>query len=342
MFAEKVLRVRPDRLIVLKHKSRNINDVYQSWESGLEIKRKKLENLLQKKKSYELSEQSKRKIRDSVASLYFNSAPRTVRINSKKFIYNYRCSFVTLTLPAVQIHSDVCIKKCLNLFLNRLRGLGHQNYLWKAELQENENIHFHLVLDKYISWGKLCYFWNLSINSLGYVDRYADKMNKLTFQEYRELRENDDFEVVLRGWKRGCQTGWKKPNTVDVRSIYTDSNLAYYVSKYITKTVKKENDDYKNINVERVEAFGKVWSRSQSLSRLNFKNGFDFEEVKDLLKKLVDSGRGYFYYLCDYCEVYFLRLKDVPIWFRNWHRALVWSFAKSDGYPFPYSLPIRV
>ena len=62
----------------------------------------------------------------------------------------YKLTFITLTLPSKQIHSDNDIKsKCLNQFLIELKkNYGVNRYIWKAEKQENNNIHFHIIADK--------------------------------------------------------------------------------------------------------------------------------------------------------------------------------------------------
>ena len=66
----------------------------------------------------------------------------------------YKLTFITLTLPSKQIHSDNEIKsKCLNQFLIELKkNHSVSRYIWKAEKQENNNIHFHIIADKFIKW----------------------------------------------------------------------------------------------------------------------------------------------------------------------------------------------
>ena len=119
------------------------NKLFQEWKSKFQNVYKK-----QSKKSVNLSENSKRLLKQSIMGMYMLATPRTIKVNSKKFIYNFRTSFITVTLPAIQEHSDVEIKACLNLFLNNIRHhFKVKNYVWKAELQKNENIHFHLIFD---------------------------------------------------------------------------------------------------------------------------------------------------------------------------------------------------
>jgi hypothetical protein len=87
----------------------------------------------------------------------------------------------TLTLSSKQVHSDKEIKsKILEPFLKKLKyEYGIVNYFWRAEPQENGNIHFHLVIDKFIDKIDLQDYWNNSQNKLGYIDRYFEQTGKV-------------------------------------------------------------------------------------------------------------------------------------------------------------------
>ena len=164
---------------------------YERWSRGIDnqfkisIPSKSLLNLQEQKKSFKLSNQSKRKVYDTINLLYTLSKPRTVKMRSGKSIYNFRCAFITLTLPATQAHEDTQIKSdCLNQFLIELRkAYKIENYFWKAELQKNENIHFHLLVDQYCDFQALRRRWNRVINKLGYVDAYSKKFDQMQLSE---------------------------------------------------------------------------------------------------------------------------------------------------------------
>lgn len=83
-----------------------------------------------------------------------------------------RIVFVTLTLPSKQIHSDNEIKRaCLSLFLsNIIRLTGVKYYYWKAESQQNGNIHFHLLLDSFVHKSLINYYWDKALSNLGYIE----------------------------------------------------------------------------------------------------------------------------------------------------------------------------
>lgn len=69
---------------------------------------------------------------------------------------------ITLTLSSKQIHSDQEIKrKMLNRFIvEMMRQVTFVNYLWKAETQENGNIHFHIIVDRYWQKEEIQLLWN--------------------------------------------------------------------------------------------------------------------------------------------------------------------------------------
>ena len=301
-----------------------VNKIYKR-----EQRRISNQNLSKHKTSVNLSASSKRLIRDSINGMYVLSKPRTIKLPNNKIIYNYRQSFITLTLPSKQIHTDVEIKSCLNNFLTSLRqSIGVKNYVWKAELQQNENIHFHLVIDKYCSYQAIRHYWNKAINKLGYVDRYSERFNKLTLKEYCELR-NIPVNKGIKAYNNGKLSKWESPNSVDVVSVRTDRDVSNYLSKYFAKS------DDSNIDEDRIRAFGRVWSRSQSLSRLKYINKFDLSEINSYLKELIASKRGVYVKSYDFCKVIYLSISKVKKSLIKFFIKMLNYNAKNWNYPFP-------
>lgn len=118
-------------------------------------------------------------------------------------------TFITLTLPYQQIHCDKTIKReCLNHFLiNAKRKFFVKNVIWRAETQDNGNIHFHLFTDKYIPHDQLRYQWQQSLEQLGYISWFATENNHLN------------------------------PNCTDIHSIKKVRNVQAYIAKYISKEI---------------------------------------------------------------------------------------------------------
>lgn len=106
-------------------------------------------------------------------------------------------TFITLTMPSKQMHHDNFIKEnCLRPFIDWLtsektyitrkgkskglqQGCGVKAYVWRAESQENGNIHFHLIVDRYIDKDQIRWRWNAICERFGYITRYRYT------QEYR-------------------------------------------------------------------------------------------------------------------------------------------------------------
>lgn len=145
----------------------------------------------------------------------------------------HKVVFVTLTLPAKQRHSDVEIKsKCLNQLLTELRDkYGVTLYVWKAERQKNGNLHFHLLVNRYIPAMELRDSWNRILSKLGYID---------------------DFEV---------KHGHRSPNSTDVHSLYKDKRTGKRIGSVVAYMAK-----YMSKKDEVIE--GRYWYASASLSKL--------------------------------------------------------------------------
>jgi hypothetical protein len=110
-------------------------------------------------------------------------------------------TFVTLTLPSLQQHSDKFIKRqILTPFISELLRLHHINqYLWKAEPQQNGNIHFHILIDKYIRHDVLRWSWNRFLEPYDYISEYQKQRKIIAplellflskFQPYAQISTN--------------------------------------------------------------------------------------------------------------------------------------------------------
>lgn len=302
-----------------------------------------------KKSSFNLSKQSQEQIKQSIQSLYYLSPKRKQYVSQNKTIPNFKSSFITLTLPSAQVHSDTEIKKVLNNFLSTLRFHGLKNYVWKLELQKNGNVHFHLIIDKFFHFYYLRALWNKNLNKLGYIDRFQAKFSSMSFNEYVEnhrmneqlnkVKDPASLEVLKQRYDQGVKEKWKSPNTVDVRNVNSSKQLISYLAKYVQKSIKESEKEssiteLNELERERLGSIGKCWGRSESLSRLKYKNAFDselIEEVKMLTKSYPDS-----FHICvfDYCSIIYLREKNMPDKLKRFFVKLLRCNAKLYNYPF--------
>lgn len=329
----KVANYYPDRITVTERREYTYTDKIDSWLNRYHKKEspaqnlKQLENLEKGKSTLDLSPSSVRSLRNSVNSLVFLSKPRTITRKNRNPIYNFRASFITLTLPSSQSHSDTEIKKCLNLFLTDLRRVyGLQNYVWRSELQENGNIHFHLVIDIYIHHKIIRNYWLKALRHTGYVQEYQKRFRNLTFKQYFDIRlkgswsKNQTFEdfraQCVKAYAYGRRTDWLSPNCADVRSIFNVNQISAYVSKYMAKETKQKNglDNSPKSPEEvpdRIKNFGKIWGRSNSLSGLKYIFPLVLDSAQPFIKALQESG-SVITKVYDYATIHYFNFKKMP------------------------------
>lgn len=164
----------------------------------------------QKNETYrgEMTLKSARRLRKKIEIWYEGVQQHNNRAKNGDIINIKKMVFLTLTLSSVQFHSDQEIKlKILKPFFRVLRdSYGIRNYIWKAESQENGNIHFHCILDRYLDRQKVQEIWNRCQNALGYVDEFEKKYNH------------------------------KNPPSTQIQAVKDKCGLLQYFEKYIAKT----------------------------------------------------------------------------------------------------------
>ena len=287
------------------------------------------------KHNFEISVKASSRIKEKVTWLYELARNKTVKTTNGKTLFSFKMNFITLTLPATQCHATAEITGiCLNQFLTECKEkFNLQNYVWRLEFQKNGNAHYHIATDTYIDYTSCKLIWNRCLQKLGYISRYQDKMTGMTFNEY--IKKYSDggkvpFNTLRERFGRGTATRWDSPNTVDVRAVSNAKNIAFYISKYITK---KSEHTLNKIVLERepIDSNLRLWFCSRSLSRLD-----KIEIFIDQYDKLVDSClsglRDVRRYLFDYCSVWYFNASDQV----NETKRELWQlyrrYSKSRGY----------
>ncbi len=166
-------------------------------------------------------------------------------------------AFVTLTLPTKQLHSDKEIKRLQTRYIENLqKTYGVKYYVWKAEAQKNGNIHFHLLVDKWIDWTVHRRLWNKQLDKLGYLDAYQ--------------KEHGD----------------RNPNTTDVHSLKKDKrgkklkNVTTYIIKYMTK-----------LEFGKRPILGQLWGCSDATKTLDYPKYAEGEILFDHVVSMVNTGK---------------------------------------------------
>lgn len=123
---------------------------------------KQLEALSGAKFNGNLSQRSQKKILNIVQNWVDTIDYMNVKNQKSSKSQKNQIVLITLTLSSKQQHTDQYIKReMLNRFIiQMMRKLPFVNYLWKAEAQQNGNIHFHILIDKYFNKEDLQMLWN--------------------------------------------------------------------------------------------------------------------------------------------------------------------------------------
>ena len=257
-----------------------------------------------------------RKIRLRMARIIHNWIDSVKYINSTQPSQKSRLfTFVTLTLPATQMHTDKELhRQALGRFLVKIqRKYGVINYMWRAERQKNSNIHYHVICDSYIHWKSLRYEWNAIMNDLGYIDQYRTnqknfhkngfKLNVTALAKWPEINQR-------KAYQEGVESNWSNPNSTDIHSLKSIKDAAKYVMKYVSKSdevdkLQKLDDRFKAglvaelqyqderkvimdaIVAEKIN--GKVWGCSDAIKTLSDPKIIKDLDVTLLMEKMVND-----------------------------------------------------
>ncbi len=287
------------------------------------------------KHNFELSKKASARIKEKISWLYELSKSKTITKNRDKPLYSFKMNFITLTLPALQQHTTAEITAtCLNQFLTECKAkFDLKNYVWRLEFQKNGNAHYHIATDSYIDYNSCKLIWNRCLQKLGYIERYQSKMLGMSFEEYRKNYSNNgevSFEKLRERFGRGSATRWDSPNTVDVRAVGNAKNIAFYISKYITK---KSDEKLNPIVAEREpsETNLRLWFCSKSLSALDKIEVF-MEGMSDLVCDClsgIDKARKFIF---DYCSVWYFNAVEQSGSTRRHLWLLYREYAYERGY----------
>lgn len=188
--------IQPSRLVV-----------YHQWlgERRYNTTGLKLSKNLQR----DQSEKSRKRMRAALELLLHTSKWKSVYVKSTKTSFFYKNNFITLTLTEKQKHSDeYIIKEMLSKFLEAWKKRRPALlYTWKAEVQDNGNIHFHITSNTFILYKDLNKRWNKYLKKNGYkessnstdVRAVSDKTNLVSYL-VAYYSKKDLYTKTLKRW----------------------------------------------------------------------------------------------------------------------------------------------
>lgn len=148
-------------------------------------------------------------------TLMIQSSKRKWMLNpvTKRYFY-HQISFITLTVsdPTKKLTGKEAHKKLLSHFLQWLRRTEQVNtYIWKAEHQQNGQIHYHITTPSFIHYQRIRDKWNNLQRKVGLLDKYHNSK------------------------------GHYDANSTDIHDVRKVKDLAAYLIKYICKSYQNEN-----------------------------------------------------------------------------------------------------
>lgn len=285
--------------------------------------------------NWQLSKNAFRTLKRRINWLYYLSKPRHVKTYTGKDIFNFRVSFMTLTLPSVQNEPTINLsKKLINPFLTEVKQrTGMKNYVFKLEFQNNGNAHWHFVTDTYLDYFFILKLWNRLLKKHGYIAPYKEKMASMSLTDYVSFRNKAkkvEYSVCVKAYAKGNREKWEQPNSVDVKSVNSSTAIANYISKYFgkgfdIKTACNENDTPENSKSLR------LWFSSRSLSKMNTISNY-CEAVDYDIFSIVSHAKEIKEYVVDYAKVIFFEITSMAGNPRKWIEILLKNYSIKQGY----------
>lgn len=261
-----------------------------------------------------LSVQAKRKLIRAIDYMLFISPVRKAKNLISGKVIKFRVNFVTLTLSSAQIHSDkVITNKLLNQFFVEIkRKYQVSNYIYRAEKQRNGNIHYHILIDKFIWYTDIRDLWNRIQNKLGYVDRYSQEQrewHKNGFKPRPELFNFWPLEKQKKAYKEGLKSNFTRPNSTDIHSLKKIRNVRSYLVKYMTK----EDESLSGVGVKvdaKLLVSGRLWASSHNFSNISGLQVDVDSFIEELLSRLKRSNLVWVYEEA-YFSIYYFDIREL-------------------------------
>lgn len=266
-----------------------------------------------------LSYSAKKRLKNCIVN--WTNAIEFKRLKEKKgkSFYNNKLTFCTLTLSAPQFHCDKEIKREMyNYFDISIKNAYKKvKSLWVAEKQDNGNIHFHILYNKFIDYNLIRFLWNKAQSKMGYIDLYRENQNKHHFNGFKirkELLKSWSLENQYKSYLYGIKSNWSNPNSTDIHNLEKVKNVSFYMTKYLTKgfdikvnkeferRLKNENNSVSNEHLkqiikdefkEKYQVKGKIWGRSDELINLNSYTDVLDSNYSNLIDEILNLNNVY-------------------------------------------------
>lgn len=251
--------------------------------------------------------------------------------------------FITLTLPSPQQHDDREInRKCLQPFLQQLkRQHGITHYFYRSEAQENGNVHYHLLTDRYIDKGDLQIAWNKCVNVLGYEDRYFEASGEINPPSTEVHRMTDRIRDKKTGeWRSVDPVEYLLDYVTDCAALEEDQDpmmLGPERERVLIGRYRNNKGEWITYRTRPIN--GRVWGMSDAVREIKEPRAECTPQIWGALNRAVDRGELRIVTM-DHATLFFGPVHDVLRRSRGWLSTLVDLYhVHVFGWLYPNELP---
>jgi hypothetical protein len=214
---------------------------------------------------------------------------------NKKFMF--KVNFFTTTLSDAQMHSDDWIKiHMLSPLLKWMERQGCKHYIWKAETQENGNIHFHITTNHFIHYRKFRDKWNSIQYKHGYLKRREESGSDL------DPNSTDVHAVKKEGQFVKYMTAYMRKDIQERESVNPTSQMTF-ISGSIERELAYASIATAGISGIRRQVEGKIWACNRELLDIKVQITSQQEDYGDVMQDHVDRFNAQ-WQKHDFCDTY--------------------------------------
>lgn len=176
----------------------------------------------------------------------------------------HKLSFLTLTVSS---EKNITAKECYTLVLQHFiqwlrRTKKVTSYIWKAELQQRGQIHYHFIFPEFIHYREIRTEWNNLQRRAGLLDNYAQKY------KHADPNSTDIHEMknVRKTAKYVCKELGKDIDAIKVKQKKEIQNdlKAGLISQELANQLLQQLEENKFFTE------GKIWDCSDNLSSMGY------------------------------------------------------------------------
>lgn len=201
-------------------------------------------------------------VTEHVAKRISQSVDVFLQKSKKRYLVNdtwpkevpFRLSFLTLTISQSKEVDAQDGHKALKVFLDHFRAkpakkaISEQlkSYIWKAELQERGQLHYHITANTFMHFAEVNRVWNGIQFRRGWLDEFK------------------------------AEFGHTNAPSTQIRAVYKSKNIGAELTKYMAKTGKKDVSDFGfACTIFEPSLNGKVWDCSNDLKVKRYSDELD-------------------------------------------------------------------